>query len=587
MVKGSQLFIPSDDLSFIPLVFLMVVYGVLLFRASKIISDGSEMLLAIYGPGIVGGLLIPILGAVPDGAIILFSGLGSGDVQAQLQVGVGTLAGSTIMLLTVPWALGAYLGRRDRDPETGDAAAAYRDENGKLVKLTKFSWSDNVVTTTKNVPRFSKIMMLTCLTYLIIQVPAFFYRSDDTDKETAHDEAPFALAGLIITVLALLGYSYFQLADAKYDKHIKDLQREAERSKWKSSLHRQFEKFDHTFETLFRRFDIDDSGYLDRQELTQALRELGLNADRSEVSQILKQMDMNSDGKVSEPEFTAVISEWLASHSRNSATGHSRSSSIAANMSSAAHNHSKARLHSNSDTLQVPIADEDLDADADGSQNDVKLSPIAHTSDAGSNREMSQPYADSLGAALLNESRNEGAGVDDEEEEEDEEEYHELTDAQLMTRAFALLIGGTVMITVFSDPMVEVITNVGDKLGIKPFYVSFVVTPLVSNASEVISALVFARKKTSKGISLTFASLYGAASMNNTFGLAIFMGLVYFRKLKWAFSAEVISIMFVTFAVGINGLRRTVNMKQAVLVALLFPFSIVLVAVLENVVGLD
>ena len=40
------------------------------------------------------------------GAIMLFSGLGP-DAQSQLSVGVGALAGSTIMLLTVP--LGAPL----------------------------------------------------------------------------------------------------------------------------------------------------------------------------------------------------------------------------------------------------------------------------------------------------------------------------------------------------------------------------------------------------------------------------------------------------------------------------------------------
>ena len=52
--------------------------------------------------GIVGSVVLPILGAVPDGAIMLFSGLGP-DAQEQMQVGVGALAGSTIMLLTVPW----------------------------------------------------------------------------------------------------------------------------------------------------------------------------------------------------------------------------------------------------------------------------------------------------------------------------------------------------------------------------------------------------------------------------------------------------------------------------------------------------
>lgn len=68
--------------------------------------------------GIVGSVVLPVLGAVPDGAIVLFSGLGSKDeVQTQVAVGVGALAGSTIMLLTIPWFLSVYAGRVDLDAQ--------------------------------------------------------------------------------------------------------------------------------------------------------------------------------------------------------------------------------------------------------------------------------------------------------------------------------------------------------------------------------------------------------------------------------------------------------------------------------------
>lgn len=40
-----------------------------------------------------------MLGAVPDGAIVLFSGLGSEEeVKEQIAVGVGALAGSTSII---------------------------------------------------------------------------------------------------------------------------------------------------------------------------------------------------------------------------------------------------------------------------------------------------------------------------------------------------------------------------------------------------------------------------------------------------------------------------------------------------------
>ena len=46
-------------------------------------------------------------------------------------------------------------------------------------------------------------------------------------------------------------------------------------------------------------------------------------------------------------------------------------------------------------------------------------------------------------------------------------------------------------------------------VGLSAFYVSFVLTPVASNASEVISGLIFASKRTNKAMSLTLTALYG------------------------------------------------------------------------------
>ena len=51
--------------------FLIIVYGYLMFLAAKYLSTGSELLLEILGPGIVGGLFLPALGALPDAMLIL------------------------------------------------------------------------------------------------------------------------------------------------------------------------------------------------------------------------------------------------------------------------------------------------------------------------------------------------------------------------------------------------------------------------------------------------------------------------------------------------------------------------------------
>lgn len=42
-----------------------------MYTAATFLSGGSELLLEILGPGIVGGLFLPILGAFPDAMLIL------------------------------------------------------------------------------------------------------------------------------------------------------------------------------------------------------------------------------------------------------------------------------------------------------------------------------------------------------------------------------------------------------------------------------------------------------------------------------------------------------------------------------------
>ena len=130
----------------------------------------------------------------------------------------------------------------------------------------------------------------------------------------------------------------------------------------------------------------------------------------------------------------------------------------------------------------------------------------------------------------FSEEINEKSSVKSDEEDE-EEEFWELTDTQLKIKAIILLLIGTAVCTIFSDPMVDVISSLGTKMNISPFYISFVVTPLASNASEVIAGLMFAKKKTTESISLTLATLHGAATMNSTLALGIFMSLIYFRNL--------------------------------------------------------
>eukprot|EP01048_Picozoa_sp_COSAG05_P033563 COSAG05_NODE_13532_length_426_cov_1.262997_1_plen_114_part_01 len=90
---------------------------------------------------------------------------------------------------------------------------------------------------------------------------------------------------------------------------------------------------------------------------------------------------------------------------------------------------------------------------------------------------------------------------------------------------------GTSLVLLFSDPMVDCLSALGERTSISPFYISFVLAPLASNASELLAAYKFALKKTQATITVSLSQLEGAAIMNNTFCLGIFMVLIFLQNL--------------------------------------------------------
>jgi Ca2+/H+ antiporter len=181
---------------------------------------------------------------------------------------------------------------------------------------------------------------------------------------------------------------------------------------------------------------------------------------------------------------------------------------------------------------------------------------------------------------MLNEGEDDG-----EEEEVIPEEFTSLSpdeqQSAIKRKAFAMLFVGTALVLLFSDPMVEVLSEVAKRANIPAFYVSFILAPLASNASEVIASQYYAAKKTRKTITVALTALEGAASMNNSFCLAIFMALIYFRGLAWQFSAETISIVLVQFVIGTLALKGHMTAFTGMVVLAMFPLSVVFVATLE------
>merc|ERR1719409_305378 len=110
---------------------------------------------------------------------------------------------------------------------------------------------------------------------------------------------------------------------------------------------------------------------------------------------------------------------------------------------------------------------------------------------------------------------------------------------------------GTILVLSFSDPAVDLLAELGDRMNISPFYVAFVLAPLASNAGELVAAMNMASRRTMKHQQVALSVLEGAACMNNTYCLGTLLALVWLRQLPWTFTAETISIIIIEIAMAI------------------------------------
>ncbi|CAM9345556.1 unnamed protein product [Choristocarpus tenellus] len=521
------------------------------------ISNGSELLLLVPPvAGLVGSVVLPVLGAVPDGAIVLFSGMGE-DAQSQLSVGVGALAGSTIMLLTVPWFIAVYAGRVDIDKESVLAVYKRPANAARWTKLTQnLSTTDTIfstgVTGSPQIRKGGGLMILTAVSYLVIQArdtrfpesqsgPAFFFTG--TDSEISSLESGFALGGLVLCVVLFVGYLLYQYALSKTDNDqvLEDFMEEVRRDKilkgqisllgvMKAELagvtataegyeaveapllpEKPLRRLESLLRPFFDKYDEDSSGHLDIQELGAVFHDLQENIKQKELTELYKDFDSDNSGLIDFQEFVSGVAKFV-----------------------------------------IQKRNQSEEEEADGYSATVE----------------------------------EVGEVDDEEHEEIPEDLVDLDpDTQqfrIKIRALWMVAIGSLLVLIFSDPMVDVLSELGTRIDVSSFYISFILAPVASNASELIAAYNFALKKTSKTITISLSALQGAACMNNTFSLGVFMFLIFFRGLAWQYSAETTSILIVEAIMALISLRSTHRIIDAIIVLSLYPISLLVVVILES-----
>ncbi|XP_030442643.2 sodium/calcium exchanger NCL-like [Syzygium oleosum] len=287
--------------------FLILVYGYLMYMAATFLSSGSELLLEILGPGLIGGLLLPMLGALPDAMLILVSGLsGSTETaQSQVSVGMGLLAGSTVMLLTVIWGSCVLVGKCDLTdvPESGLAAVDNEDTKG-------FSLTGSGVTTDKLTRSAARIMIISVIPFVVVQLLQLL--NSTSGRHVAE------LIALILSVVLLISYCLYQVFQPwiQTRRLIFGFLRHVNRRALGRLMNDNGEVDTAIVDKLFGIIDENNDGQLSVSELKAFLvgfrfEEIDLNRDDA-VKRIMADFDtIDRDGRLSNEEFRKGIKKWL------------------------------------------------------------------------------------------------------------------------------------------------------------------------------------------------------------------------------------------------------------------------------------
>ncbi|KAL8468161.1 hypothetical protein ACS0TY_031414 [Phlomoides rotata] len=275
------------------LLFLIVVYEILLSLGGKYVGMGSELFFAITGPGIVGGSLFQFLGTIPQIVLVLVSAL-SGSVEAAQQratLGMGLVAGTTVMLLTLIWGASIVLGSYDLSEGTIiDTSGTQKERTLKGVG----------VVTDVETSYTARIMAITLIPFLIILLAKAFTSSSG--------KRVVMLIALIITVVLLFAFILYQIFrpwiqyrrfDHLMNKYAKD--------KLQILLSRNGKPDVRKIQALFNRIDKDNNTSISAAELRVLL--LGMKMDDDDlakardVESVLVSFDTSGDGRINQDEF--------------------------------------------------------------------------------------------------------------------------------------------------------------------------------------------------------------------------------------------------------------------------------------------
>ncbi|XP_027926738.1 sodium/calcium exchanger NCL2-like isoform X1 [Vigna unguiculata] len=638
-------FLPCTDNVFGHL-FLILVYEYLLFHGESYLAKGGEQIFKILGPGIFGASAFHILAALPESLILLVCGVVSNREIAEeyAMTGIGLLAGSSILLLTVVWGSCVIVGRQEFEHHSPAANSHH--------KTLKAFFTGYGITTDLETSYTARIMVCSVVPFAIMQIPKLFHFSSELRNVTL-------LIALIITTVFLFLYFVYQIFEPwvqkrrlEYVKHdhlilriLQDVQ--------KNTLQRIFTRNGtpnvSAIRRLYKEIDQDGSSGISASEVRDLLLKNKVTEtnfdEEKEVEQVLQVFDLDGDKRISKEEFVSGFTKWL--HQTQHALEKqyfSRKSmkNIYQVFGPWIENKRKERegkkqliceilKHVQSDVVGSLLTvdgkpDEQairglfvkIDRNRDNfiSQSELK-ELIMNIKFVKASMEVEEAVAlvieelDIDNDRIINEeefvagfqkwlsSTSAPAPVSHSESQEDMYQTWEEVDMVVEEKqseavvekstwawfkAISHVVLGIAMLSILAEPLTESVHNFSNSIGLHPFFMSFILVPLATNAREATSAIKEASHKKPRTTSLAISEIYGGVFMNNILGFFAISVLICVGQVTWQYSAELLVVAIVCSIAGLTaGFRSIFPLWSSFFAILLYPLSLVLVFVLDQV----
>ncbi|XP_057764343.1 sodium/calcium exchanger NCL2-like [Salvia miltiorrhiza] len=283
------------------LLFLVVVFEILLTFGGQYVGIGSDLFFQTIGPGIFGASLFQFLGTIPQIVVILVTVLSGSKEAAQERatLGMGLVAGSTVLILTLIWGVAVILASYDL------SEAPTIDKSGSQ-KTTPKGYG---IVTDVETSYTARIMLIPLIPFLILLLAQAF--SSSSVKRV------ILLIALIVSVMLLFGFILYQAFQPWIQsRRFEYLMSKYAKDKLLRLLSRNGRPDTKKIQDLFKQIDKDKSTSISAAELRVLL--LGVRMDEGDLStdrdveNILVSFDTTGDGRINQEEFVEGMTKLLA-----------------------------------------------------------------------------------------------------------------------------------------------------------------------------------------------------------------------------------------------------------------------------------